>query len=74
MDARAQYNLGIIFRDGLGVKKDDVQSLIHFVEAALRGHVISPVEIGKLYFKGTLTEKVFVFAHFLWSLARDRNA
>ena len=109
-DAKASYNLGIMYREGLGVEKDDVQSLTHFieaaenghmlgnyavglafltgkgsdidaeaamnylVEAALLGHAISPVEIGGLYFRGRLVEKNFVYAHFWWSLAQDRNA
>ena len=109
-DTKANYNLGIMYRDGLGVKKDDVQSLVHFIEAAenrhmlgnyavglalltgkgsdidvetgihylteaaLLGHAISPVEIGRLYFRGRIVEKNFVAAHFWWSLAHDRNA
>ena len=109
-DTKANYNLGLMYREGLGVEKDDVQSLTHLIaaaenghmlgnyavglafltgkgsdvdaeaaihylsEAALLGHAISPVEIGGLYFRGRLVAKNFVFAHFWWSLARDRNA
>ena len=109
-DTKATYNLGIMYRDGLGVRKNDVQSLTHFIEAAenghllgnyavglaflfgrgsdtdaeaavhyfkeaaLLGHAISPVELGNLYFRGSLIRKDFVSAHFWLSLAHDRNA
>ena len=45
-DARAQYNLGIMYRDGLGVEKDDIQSLTHFLEAAENGHMLGNYSVG----------------------------
>ena len=51
-DARAQYNLGIMYRDGLGVKKDDVQSLAHFVEAAENGHMLGNYSVGLAFLAG----------------------
>ena len=51
-DAKAQYNLGIIYRDGLGVKKDDVQSLTHFVEAAENGHMLGNYAVGLAFLTG----------------------
>ena len=51
-DAAAQYNLGIMYRDGLGVKKDDVQSLAHFVEAAENGHMLGNYSVGLAFLAG----------------------
>ena len=82
-DARANYNLGVMYREGFGVDQDDIEALTHFIAAAEDGHMLgnyavglalSPVEIGRVYFDGKLTEKDVVAAHFWWSVARDRNA
>ena len=45
-DSKAHYNLGIMYREGLGVKKDDLQSLIHFIEAAENGHMLGNYAVG----------------------------
>ncbi|MEI8376492.1 MAG: hypothetical protein WCJ35_27055 [Planctomycetota bacterium] len=36
-DAGAQYNLGVCFRDGLGVPQDNVEAAIWFRNAAEQG-------------------------------------
>ena len=51
-DNRASYNLGIMYREGLGVKKDDVQSLAHFVEAAENGHMLGNYSVGLAFLAG----------------------
>jgi TPR repeat protein len=51
-DAKAQYNLGLMYRDGLGVKKDDVQSLTHFLEAAENGHMLGNYAVGLAFLIG----------------------
>ena len=51
-DAKANYNLGIMYRDGLGVKKDDVQSLIHFIEAAENRHMLGNYAVGLAFLTG----------------------
>ena len=51
-DAKANYNLGIMYRDGLGVKKDDVQSLIHFIEAAESRHILGNYAVGLAFLQG----------------------
>ncbi len=55
-DAKAQYNLGIMYREGLGVKKDAVQSLIHFVEAAESGHMLGNYAVGLAFLSGKGSE------------------
>ena len=51
-DAKANYNLGIMYRDGLGIKKDDVQSLAHFIEAAENGHMLGNYAVGLAFLMG----------------------
>ena len=51
-DTKANYNLGIMFREGLGVKKDDVQSLTHFIEAAENGHMLGNYAVGRAFLTG----------------------
>ena len=51
-DAKANYNLGIMYREGLGVEKDDVQSLTHFIEAAESGHMLGNYAVGLAFLTG----------------------
>ena len=51
-DAKANYNLGIMYREGLGVEKDDVQSLTHFIEAAENGHMLGNYAVGLAFLTG----------------------
>ena len=51
-DIKANYNLGIMYREGLGVKKDDVQSLTHFIEAAESGHMLGNYAVGLAFLTG----------------------
>ena len=41
-----------MFREGLGVKKDDVQSLAHFIEAAENGHMLGNYAVGRAFLTG----------------------
>ena len=51
-DNKANYNLGIMYRDGLGVKKNDVQSLAHFIGAAENGHMLGNYAVGLAFLTG----------------------
>ena len=51
-DTKANYNLGIMYREGLGVKKDDVQSLAHFIGAAENGHMLGNYAVGLAFLTG----------------------
>ena len=55
-DNRASYNLGIMYREGLGVKKDDVQSLAHFIGAAENGHMLGNYAVGLAFLTGKGTD------------------
>ena len=51
-DAKANYNLGTMYREGLGVEKDEVQSLSHFIAAAENGHMLGNYAVGLAFLLG----------------------
>lgn len=48
----AQYYLGILYRDGLGVKQDDQKTLMWFQKAADQGDLKAQANIGFIYANG----------------------
>jgi len=55
----AMNNLGIIYRDGLGVEADQVESHAWFMKAAGAGHTPAQFSVGKNYHDGNGVEKDF---------------
>ena len=51
-DAAAQFNLGILFRRGLGVPADNRLAIGWFERAAVRGHPIAQFNLGLIYEQG----------------------
>lgn len=51
-DARAQYNLAIMYRDGLGVEQNDVQALSFFIQAAEGEHMLAKYAVGLAFRHG----------------------
>ena len=51
-DARANYNLGIMYREGLGVTQDDIEALTHFIAAAEDGHMLGNYAVGLAFLRG----------------------
>ena len=47
-DARSQYNMGIIYRDGLGFEKNSSAALAWFLLAAEQKHVLANYAVGLL--------------------------
>ena len=47
-DARSQYNIGIIYRDGLGVEKNSSAALAWFLLAAEQKHALANYAVGLL--------------------------
>ena len=45
-DAEAQYNLGVMYREGMGVTEDDVQAIYWFTKAAEQGHDLGSKQSG----------------------------
>lgn len=44
------YHLGLKYKDGLGVEKDESRAMFYFEKAAYRGHMLSQYELGMLHF------------------------
>jgi TPR repeat protein len=51
-DSAAQYNLGVIYQNALGVHRDLKRAAWYFREAAGRGHVKAMLNIGYCYAQG----------------------
>ena len=51
-DASAQYNLGVMYRNGNGVPKDDAEAVKWYRKAADQGHADSQLSLGDNYAAG----------------------
>ena len=51
-DAGAQYNLGVMYRDGEGVPQDDGEAVAWFRKAAEQGHAQAQFTLGLMYATG----------------------
>ena len=51
-DAAAQYNLGIMYENGRGVRKDDAEAVRWYRKAADQGHLEAQNNLGAMYEDG----------------------
>ena len=51
-DARAQYNMGVFYRDGIEVEQNDVKALRWFLEAAEGGNMLGQYAAGIAFYRG----------------------
>lgn len=51
-DAKAQYNLGVMCREGRGVPQDNQQALSWYRKAAEQGHIDAQYNLGVMYEEG----------------------
>ena len=51
-DAKAQYNLGVMYRDGEGVRQDYKKAIEFFKKAANQGLVRAQNNLGLMYYNG----------------------
>ena len=65
-DADAQYNLGIMYRDGEGVPEDYAQAATWFRKAAVQGDARAQASLGIMYTIGSGVPQDYVLAH-MWS-------
>ena len=68
-DARAQYNLGLVYTDGQGVAQDYAEAANWYRLAAGQGHFIAQYNLGLMYADGKGVAHDFVQAHMLLNLA-----
>ncbi|SLM49567.1 exported protein of unknown function [Nitrospira japonica] len=68
-DARAQYNLGLLYDQGLGVPQSDALALRWYTQAAERGEPRAQYNLGIMYMNGQGMAPDPVQAYFWFSLA-----
>jgi TPR repeat protein len=56
-DKVAQHNLGVLYRDGLGVEKNEAEALAWFQKSAEQGYAKAQLNLGQLYEKMATQKK-----------------
>ena len=51
-DAEAQYNLGVMYAQGQGVRQDDAQAVQWYRQAAEQGYAQAQSNLGVMYYNG----------------------
>lgn len=69
--ANAQYNLGVHYRDGKGVKQNDAIALAWFEKAAVQGDSAAQSSVGGFYAVGRGCRKDYAKAYFWLRLATE---
>ena len=64
-DADAQYQVGVMYRDGKTVNADLKQAFRHFKKSADQGHVMAQYELGVLHLHGKGAKRDAIAA-FTW--------
>ena len=68
-DARAQFNLGLSYYNGLGVRQNYKEAVRWFRKSAEQGIVRSQYNLGRMYATGQGVIQDYVMAHMYWSIA-----
>ncbi len=71
-DARAQYNLGLMYTNGLGVPQDDATAVSWYRKAAEQGFAEAQFNLGSMYYGGKGVPQDYVQAHMWFNLAAAR--
>jgi TPR repeat protein len=72
-DAKAQYNLGVIFANGKGVPKNEGEAIKWYSKAAEQGHAGGQFGLGAAYFLGLGVPENYVQAHMWLALAKAQG-
>ena len=65
-DAEAQFNLGLMYYRGQGVRQDDKTALRWFRLAAEQGHAEAQLVLGAMYYGGYGVSQDYITAH-MWA-------
>ena len=71
--AEAQFNLGVMYENGLGVQKDHAQAVDWYKKAAEQGLKEAQNNRGKNYAQGTGVEQDYIRAYKWLSLAAEQG-
>jgi hypothetical protein len=72
-DAVAQYNLGLIYTNGQGVRQDDAAAASWYRKAAEQGYPAAQFKLGSMYFDGRGVQQDYVRALMWLNLAAARG-
>jgi len=67
--AKAQFFVGFMYDNGMGVPKNDAEAVKWYRKAAEQGHEYSQLSLGRMYWKGKGVPVNYVKAYMWWSLA-----
>src|SRR5206468_6868664 len=73
-NVNAQYNVGVMYNESLGVKADYAEAAKWFKLAAQQGNMYAEVDLGKLYEYGRGLQKDYKEALRLFRLAADKKS
>ena len=71
--ASAQYNLGFMYRDGLGVDQNYERAKEYYEAAAKQGYSVAQLNLGGLYYNGKGVEQSFETAREWWMKAVEQG-
>jgi uncharacterized protein len=72
-DAKAQYNVGVMYEEGLGVSIDYTEAVGWLLQAAERGNSEAKIHMGFLYLYGRGVSRDYVSAHMWFDLAASEG-
>jgi hypothetical protein len=72
-NARAQFRLGLMYADGTGVPKDQVQAEQWYRKAAEQGEANAQAHLGGMYENGSVVSKDIVTAYMWYNLAAAKG-
>ena len=72
-DAKAQYNLGVIFANGKGVPKNDSKAVKWYRKAAEQDHAGGQFGLGSAYFLGRGVPENYLQAYMWLALAKAQG-
>jgi uncharacterized protein len=72
-DRAAQFNLGLIYHKGQGIKQDYKQAFVWYSKAAESGHAYAQNNLGFMYNKGEGVIKDYVQAHKWMNIASQNG-
>ena len=72
-DAKAQFNLGVMYDNGWGIPENDVEAVKWFRKAAEQGNISAQSNLGIMHVLGIGVSKDYVKAHMWFSLAKSEG-
>ena len=73
-DSIAQFNLGIMYKNGQGVSRDYTEALKWYDKAAKQGDARAQYVLGRMYDNGQGVTQSYVQAHMWYSLAAAKGS